>query len=617
MYDTLADARETIAAAGKVDITLGHYFGGAQDLSYLHAYVVKEACKLYDVPASIFKNATLYSTTLLRDFVHRALFGNEHSGYFKNFGFHPDIQDVAAGLRYPASESCGLMGYQLWRVYQSFGYEAERINSIEGDIGRAIATHVTTQVFLKDLGKYAIQDSTFNCLFTNGSGVPLSYTELRSANARHEQVELEHTPVYLRWREWGLTVEDLTGDRAYYQKYVHDAMLGPWTKVLYSWDMTGVSGHTLGAAGIQVFSADLGLPVSTWKVTTSSGLPALHNDATGETLVGTVEQILDEAAGGPRHNSGHNLSQFLGPNAFLSAAGAMTTLESSHLALDHAVIFGDSRKNNISGGGGEQTMIGGRGNDTYIVDNAFDHVVETRGGGSADWIRAAVSYTLSPDTHVEILSTLRPLKTNAINLTGNKYANTLIGNAGSNVLNGGLGADKMYGGVGDDTYFVDHNGELVFEAPGEGHDRVLASIDYVLPYDVEDLLAMSIAAKTPLSLTGNDLANTIKGNAGDNRLDGLGGDDTLIGGAGNDALFGGDGNDTLYFDAADDPANIQGGSDADVLIVNGTDLPTTFALDTHGFESAIQVFTEQAGQGSHTVTRTFDTFWHMTAETIV
>ncbi|WP_170162764.1 M10 family metallopeptidase, partial [Pacificibacter maritimus] len=63
------------------------------------------------------------------------------------------------------------------------------------------------------------------------------------------------------------------------------------------------------------------------------------------------------------------------------------------------------------------------------------------------------------------------------------------------------------------------------------------------------------------TVTGNSLANIIRGRGGDDTLNGAGGDDTLIGGAGLDTLNGGNGNDTLI-----------GGAGADALVGGaGTD----------------------------------------------
>src|SRR5262249_28578613 len=52
----------------------------------------------------------------------------------------------------------------------------------------------------------------------------------------------------------------------------------------------------------------------------------------------------------------------------------------------------------------------------------------------------------------EILETLTPGATTAIDLVGNAYSQTIIGNAGGNVIAGGGGLDSMVGGDGADLF---------------------------------------------------------------------------------------------------------------------------------------------------------------------
>ena len=126
------------------------------------------------------------------------------------------------------------------------------------------------------------------------------------------------------------------------------------------------------------------------------------------------------------------------------------------------------------------TLIGGLGNDVYIVDHALDQVIEHAGEG-IDVIVSSVTYTLTP--HVEALTLTGAA---ALNATGNAHDNLLTGNSGSNILDGGAGndtlvggtgADTMIGGTGDDIYYVDNVGGVVTEQAEEGTDKVFSSID--------------------------------------------------------------------------------------------------------------------------------------------
>lgn len=205
-------------------------------------------------------------------------------------------------------------------------------------------------------------------------------------------------------------------------------------------------------------------------------------------------------------------------------------------------LFGGSDPDFLNGGTGTDALVGGAGNDTYVVDNAGDGVFENADEGT-DTVQSTVTYTLSPNVENLVLTGSR-----SIHGTGNDLGNTLTGTTGSNVLDGGAGADWMAGGRGNDTYLVDHAGDVVVENANEGTDRVVASIDYSLGTNVENLTLTG----TAIVGTGNEMRNTIVGNASDNILSGGGEADTITGGDGNDFLDGGTGNDTLSGGIGDD-----------------------------------------------------------------
>ena len=129
---------------------------------------------------------------------------------------------------------------------------------------------------------------------------------------------------------------------------------------------------------------------------------------------------------------------------------------------------------------GSIRLIGGTGNDTYVIDNAGDIVDET-GGDGIDTIQTSFAFSLAALAEIENLTLTGSA---AVNGTGNDLANVLTGNGGKNVLtgldgndtlNGGLGADTLIGGTGNDTYVVDNAGDIVTETRrrGQRHGAVV------------------------------------------------------------------------------------------------------------------------------------------------
>ena len=201
-------------------------------------------------------------------------------------------------------------------------------------------------------------------------------------------------------------------------------------------------------------------------------------------------------------------------------------------------LTGNVADNVFWGYGGDDTLIGGAGNDRYFVDDAGDVVVEKAGEG-VDTVLTSVDYTLSDQ--VENMeagwSAYAPIR-----LTGNALSNRIDGGSYADTLDGGLGADTLVGGNGNDTYLVDNAGDVVTETANQGTDLVLASVTVTaLAANVENLTLTGTAA---LNGTGNTLNNTLLGNAASNQLYGGAGYDTLDGGAGADRLEGGADNDT-------------------------------------------------------------------------
>lgn len=212
-------------------------------------------------------------------------------------------------------------------------------------------------------------------------------------------------------------------------------------------------------------------------------------------------------------------------NALLYNGNTQSLIENAIGGSGNDTLIGNQADNYLDGGSGADALKGGLGNDTYVLDNIGDKVVETANGGT-DTVQSIITYTLG--AYVENLSLMG---SDSINGTGNTLNNQIIGNTGNNVLNGGLGADTLSGGLGNDTYIIDNIGDLIVEYVNEGIDTVQSSITDVLVDNVENL---TLLGSKKINGTGNTLDNNITGNSGSNILDGRIGADTMIGGLGSD-----------------------------------------------------------------------------------
>lgn len=217
---------------------------------------------------------------------------------------------------------------------------------------------------------------------------------------------------------------------------------------------------------------------------------------------------------------------------YLYGAGGNDTLKG---LAENDLLDGGTGNDSLDGGSGADLMQGGAGNDTYIVDNIGDVVVETANSGS-DTVASSITYTAPDQVENLVLQ-----GSNAVNGIGNALDNSLQGNGGANLLDGGLGVDSLSGGGANDTYIVDSAGDTVVETANAGSDRVQSSVDYTLPPNVENLGLTGAA----VSGVGNSLNNSIMGNSLDNILNGGSGTDTLQGATGADLYIVDRTNDTI------------------------------------------------------------------------
>jgi Ca2+-binding RTX toxin-like protein len=610
---TFQDARTLIAAAERGSWHLPAYEGGRNDLAYLRSYVTDGVARTYDVDPSVLQKATMFSTSLVRDFVHRAIYQSGNSTTYAELraadpNFNSNVRsDVAAALRYPASDSCGLMGYQLFRVFEALGYDCERIGAVEGDLVGGVPgqfrmfstglnysnAHVTTQVFVEDLGKFVIQDSTFNLLFTDESGVPLSMNELRLQQmSSNPTYSIAHDDSYRFYRELATSMFDTAPGRQ--TDYIRDVLLHPWSMQNYSWDTVSQRGATLvlvapsafsvdiafssqaaannalqsaqavgngwveGAtslrpdkfvSGFKTFSLDTGRVTGEWlTVVLENGEYVSRDRLSGRVLNGSYDQIVAEASGsGVLRNPGVDMSEFFSPIALLGRNGIVYfEHEAERFRTPLAEIPGTSGSNLLrSMAGRADLQDGGGGDDVYHVNDARDLVWEASGGGY-DRVETSVSYALSSNTQIEYLAVADRAATAAINLTANRFTQIMAGNAGVNVFFGSESGQKMFGYGGNDTYYVNSRSDVVNETAGHGHDRIYTTSTYVLSLShVEDLMVTNSTSTNAVNLVGNNLTNILTGNFGPNQIQGRLGADIMSGLKGDDSYVVNDGRSVI------------------------------------------------------------------------
>ncbi|MBS1732194.1 MAG: hypothetical protein JST02_02765, partial [Bacteroidetes bacterium] len=276
---------------------------------------------------------------------------------------------------------------------------------------------------------------------------------------------------------------------------------------------------------------------------------------------------------------------------------------------------GTSGNDTLSGSSDADTLIGGLGDDLYLINHISDVAIETdTSDENHDTIRTSVLTSLSIYT-IENLSGIENLEYIGIApsiLKGNSKANIisanssadsndsiyggdgddslysfggndyLMGGNGNDTLDGGTGADIMIGGSGDDTYFIDNIGDIAIEL-STASTSYLETPGFDIAFsngalkDMRNGWALNIEG---LVYTGTTSIR-IDGNSSDNYLAsqsttpdtifGYDGNDTLDGGSGPDLLTGGTGDD-VYFVDSNDTINENTNEGTDTFIGTITDI---------------------------------------------
>ena len=289
------------------------------------------------------------------------------------------------------------------------------------------------------------------------------------------------------------------------------------------------------------------------------------------------------------------------------------------LRADDITVYGNARDNLIDGrfhrgtlyglggddtlrGGDGATLIGGAGDDLYVLSGG-GRIVESAGGGHDEAEIHFFEYYYDENVYVldANVETLRVFDMEdyyfdfytytgeyyyvGSTVTGNASANLIYGGEGDNQIFGAGGGDTIHGGGGNDS--LDGGAGTDYLDGGDGRDMViytsntttvrvdLAAGRATFPgqsYPAETLVSIENAATG----SGNDIligdagANWLYGNAGNDSLSGGEGRDYLNGGAGDDSLSGGGGPDYMDGGAGNDTFDGGGGTDT-VIGGDGSD----------------------------------------------
>jgi serralysin len=326
-------------------------------------------------------------------------------------------------------------------------------------------------------------------------------------------------------------IEDLTGS-AFADSLTGDSVANRMTGAAGADTLNGGDGDDIlsGGAGVDVLTGGSGIDTVDYSAA-SAGMRAQLNtnastndgDGGGDTFSG-IENLTGSAFNDILIGDGN-------ANVLRGGTGADTLLGLG----GNDVIWG--------GSGALNTLQGGLGNDTYVLE-AADSIVENIGEGT-DTVDARINtYVLA--NHVENL-----LFGGAGNFagTGNALANVITGGAGSDTLRGRGGADVLNGGLGSDTadYTLAAAGVVAridqqrATNDGDGATDTFTGIEHLIGSNFNDVLI------------GDGNANVLQGGVGSDTLLGFGGNDVLWGGSGggNNQLQGGAGDDWYVLDAFD------------------------------------------------------------------
>ncbi|MBR0842131.1 VCBS domain-containing protein [Bradyrhizobium liaoningense] len=209
------------------------------------------------------------------------------------------------------------------------------------------------------------------------------------------------------------------------------------------------------------------------------------------------------------------------------------------------------------------TMIGGAGNDTYIVTRANDVIIEQATGGT-DTVRANLSSFVMSDYVENFVYT----GTTGITLTANGSDNTFSSFDGTSTIDGGGGTDTAVfsGQLGQYTKTTNPDGSITLADTRSGSPNGTATFSNVELFQFSDGLLTAAQLSASVLVNGTGSSDNLTSTSPGAIINGLGGADTLTAGAANQTLNGGAGADILK-DNGQSGITLNGGAGNDTFIV--------------------------------------------------
>ncbi|TAL36899.1 MAG: calcium-binding protein [Alphaproteobacteria bacterium] len=317
------------------------------------------------------------------------------------------------------------------------------------------------------------------------------------------------------------------------------------------------SANITGNDGVNILTGSTGNNTLDGGLGADSMIGGLGNDT--YIIDDAGDTVTEDSAGGTdsiKSSLSFDLNADGGNVEKLTLAALAGNIDGTGNALTN-IITGNEGNNTLDGGLGTgiDTLIGGTGDDTYLVDlvkvsgivKLMALITEVAGapGGIDTLVVRSGDLALTTAINGGLSTNLENLDisqtgSNLLNLTGNASNNTLTGNDADNTLNGLAGADNMYGGNGNDTYIFDSAGDVAHESSGGNagdSDTVVIAYATAAPADLDvadyaNIENLKVTGSGLYNLIGDSNANILTGNASVNSMTGGDGDDTYFVGAG-------------------------------------------------------------------------------------